>query len=219
MAGTITALKVQKKRRDRVSVYLDGRFAFGLPAIVAARLKPGLFLSDAEIEALQEQGGSEEAYNQALDYLAYRPRSRAEVVAHLSRRGWTERQIEQVAERLERAGLLDDQAFARFWIENREQFRPKGARALRYELRGKGLSDEVIAQALGPVDMMASAYRSAEKKAHQLAHLERPVFMRRLMDYLVRRGFDYDVAQEVAERCWTEVTAEVSTNYEPRPGI
>lgn len=208
MAGTITALKAQKKKRDRVSVYLDGRFAFGLPAIVAAHLRTGQFLSDAEIEVLQEQGGAEEAYNQALDYLTHRPRSHAEMVTYLRRRGWADRQVEEVTGRLEQAGLLDDQAFAQFWVENRERFRPKGERALRYELRNKGLSDEIIEQALGSVDMIASACRSAGKKAQQLARLERPDFMRKLIDYLVRRGFDYDVAQEAAERCWAEVTED-----------
>ncbi len=206
MAGTITALKAQKKNRDRVSVYLDGRFAFGLPAIVAVRLKPGLFLSDAEIQALQEQGWAEDAYNQALDYLAYRPRSRAEMIAYLHRRGLADAQIEEVVGRLERAGLLDDQAFAQFWVENRERFRPRGARALRYELQKKGVSHQIIEQALEPVDLWASAYRSASKKAPQLAHLERPLFIRKLVEYLARRGFDYDMAQEVAEHCWTELT-------------
>ncbi len=205
MAGTITALKVQKKNRDRVSVYLDGRFAFGLPAIVAVRLKPGMFLSDAEIQALQEQGGAEDAYNQALDYLAYRPRSRAEMIAYLRRRGGTDDQIQEVTARLERAGLLDDLAFAQFWIENRERFRPRGTRALRYELQSKGVSNEVIEQALEGVDTWAGAYRSASKKAPHLAHLERPAFIRKLIDYLARRGFDYDLAQEVAEQCWAEL--------------
>lgn len=205
MAGTITALKAQKKNRNRVSVYLDGRFAFGLPAIVAVRLKPGLFLSDAEIQALQEQGGAEDAYNQALDYLAYRPRSRAEMTAYLRRRGLADDRIQEVIGRLERAGLLDDRAFAQFWVENRERFRPRGARALRYELQNKGVSNEIIEQALESVDLWASAYRSASKKAPQLAHLERSTFVHKLIDYLARRGFDYDIAQEVAEHCWTEL--------------
>ena len=55
MAGRITALKYQKRNKDRVNVYLDGRFALGLPAVVAATLKRGQLLSDAEIEALQEE--------------------------------------------------------------------------------------------------------------------------------------------------------------------
>lgn len=207
MAGRITALEYQKKNRERVSVYLDGRFAFGVPAIVAARLKRGQFLSDAEIASIQEQGDVETAYHKALDYLSYRPRSRAEVATYLKERGLSEEQIDAVAERLERAGLLDDVVFARFWVENRERFRPKGLRALRYELRLKGISNEIIDQALTSVDVSESAYRSAGKKARQVQHLDQREFHRKIVEYLARRGFDYDVAREAAERHWTEVSA------------
>ncbi len=207
MAGRITALEYQKKNRDRVSVYLDGRFAFGVPAIVAAQLKQGQFLSDTEIASIQEQGDVETAYHKVLDYLSYRPRSRAEVATYLEKRGLLQEQIHAVAERLERAGLLDDVSFARFWVENRERFRPKGLRALRYELRLKGISHEIIEQALASVDVSASAYRSASKKARQVQHLDHREFHRKLVEYLARRGFDYDVAREAAERHWTEMAA------------
>jgi regulatory protein len=208
MAGKITALEYQKKNPDRVSVYLDGRFAFGLPAIVAVRLAPGQFLSDAETEALQEQGAVESAYNRALNYLSYRPRSRAEMEAYLQKCDVTDSQVDGIIERLERAGLLDDEAFARFWVENRESFRPRGLRALRYELRAKGISDEIIEGALAVVDVSESAYQSATKKARQMEHLDRETFCRKIVEYLARRGFEYEVARETAERHWTELTAD-----------
>lgn len=204
MAGRVTALKYQKRRRDRVSVYLDGRFAFGVPEIVAARLKVGQSLSDIEIEALREHGSVEEAYNRALDYLSYRPRSQAEIMTFLQRHDVSDVQAEEAVERLKAAGLVDDQVFAQFWVENREQFRPRGPRALRYELQRKGIGQEAIAQALEGMDPVAGAYQAAAKKARQLSHLDEPQFFRKLVDYLARRGFDYDVAKEVANRYWSE---------------
>lgn len=205
MAGKITALKYQKKNPERVSVYLDGRFAFGLPAIVAAKLKPEQLLSDTEIEALQAEGDQEKAYNRALDYLSYRPRSCKEIDLYLQKRGLPEGQIEVVIERLERAGLLDDEAFARFWVENRERFRPRGLRALRYELRIKGVSGEIIDRALESVDAQESAYRSAERKARQLRDADRQTFYRKMIDFLSRRGFAYEVAREATDRRWAEL--------------
>jgi regulatory protein len=207
MAGTITALEYQKRNRNRVNVHLDGRFAFGLPAIVAARLARGQSLSDAEIEALKAEDAIETAYARAINYLSYRPRSRAEITTYLRRRGVIESQIEVVTERLERAGLVDDEAFAQFWVENRERFRPRGLHALRYELRHKGISDKVIDRVLAPVDLSASAYRAAAKKARQMSHLDKATFERKLVDYLARRGFEYEVAREAAGRHWTELTA------------
>jgi len=208
MGGQITALRAQKRKRDRVSVFLDGRFALGLPAIVAATLKVGQYLSDSELADLEDEGASEEAYNAALNYLSYRPRSRAEIVRYLRRRTLGENGIEAVAERLESAGLLDDRAFAQYWVENRERFRPRGPRALRYELRDKGVSEAIIEEAVATVDATDSAYRAAAKKARQWRHLEPLDFTKKVVAYLARRGFAYGVARETAERHWRELTSE-----------
>lgn len=208
MAGKITKLEFQKKNPDRASVFLDGRFAFGLPAIIAARLKQGQFLSDAEIQSLQAEDAIETTYGRALNYLSYRPRSRAEMDRYLQKRDLSESQIEAVAERLERAGLLDDEEFARFWVENRERNQPKGLRALRYELRGKGIPSETIERALVSVDVPDSAYRSVARKAQQLAHLDQQAFTKKIVEYLARRGFDYEVARETAGRHWAELAAD-----------
>lgn len=208
MAGTITALKVQKKNQDRVSVYLDDRYAFGLPAIVAAGLKRGQALSDAEIETLKEKGAGETAYNRVLNYLSYRPRSRAEVADYLKKREVGAGHSETIIDRLERAGLLDDEAFAQFWVENRERFRPRGPWALRYELRNKGIDERVIDRALSELDVQASAYRAAENKARQLQKLDEATFRRKLVEYLARRGFDFEVARAVANRHWAELAAD-----------
>lgn len=201
----VTALKTQKKNRNRVSVFLDGRFAFGLPAMVAAPLKIGQVLSEVEIETLREEGSTEEAYNRVLNYLSYRPRSHAEVVIYLKKHGVSEGQTAAITERLERVGLLDDEAFAQFWVENRERFRPRGARALRYELRTKGLNDKVIERALASVDEGESAYRAAGKKVRQLRRADEETFRRKVVEYLARRGFGYEVAREAAERHWLEM--------------
>jgi regulatory protein len=208
MAGKITALKYQKKNPDRVSVFIDGRFAFGLPRIIAARLKQDQFLSDAEIRSLEAEGSVETAYDRTLNYLSYRPRSRAEVERYLQKRDLPAAQIEAVAARLERAGLLDDEAFAQYWIENRERHRPRGLRALRYELREKGISNATIERVIMSVDVPDSAYRSATSKARQLAHLDQQTFTKKIVEYLARRGFDYEVARETAARHWAELAAD-----------
>jgi regulatory protein len=189
-------------------VFLDGRFAFGLPAIIAARLKQGQFLSDAEIQSLQAESTIETTYGKALNYLSYRPRSRAEVDRYLQKRDLPERLVRAVAERLERAGLLDDEAFARYWVENRERNQPKGLRALRYELRVKGISNETIERVLVSVDVPDSAYRSVARKAQQLAHLDQQAFTKKIIEYLARRGFNYEVARETAGRHWAELAAD-----------
>ena len=103
---------------------------------------------------------------------------------------------------------MDDAEFARYWVDNRERFRPRGLRGLRYELQSKGIDNEVIDEALASVDPSASAYRAADKKAQQFRNLEESVFERKLVEYLARRGFAYDIAQEVARRHWQALMAE-----------
>lgn len=209
MAGTITALRLQKRNKDRVNVYLDGRFAFGLAAIAAANLRVGQTLSDEEIARLQEKDDVERAYEHALNFLSYRPRSEAEVRRNLREKSTEDEVTEAVIERLTRAGLLDDHEFARYWIENRREFSPRGVRALRYELRQKGVPDSVIAEALAGLDDEASARQAAESAARRLAHLEPADFCRRLEAYLMRRGFSYAVIEPLvkemveATRCRT----------------
>jgi len=122
MAGTITALRFQKRNKDRVNVYLDGQFAFGLTAIEAVRLRVGQMLSDDDVARLQVQDEVERAYERALYFLSYRPRSEAEVRRNLRKKNVEDRVAEVVVERLTRTGLLDDQEFARYWVESRLQF-------------------------------------------------------------------------------------------------
>lgn len=204
MAGKITILKFQKRNRERVNVYLDGKYAFSLQAILAARLHKGQFLSDEEIEGLLQEDASQKAYDRALNFLTYRPRSRAEVKRYLERKGVSPEVSERVEERLMRAGLLDDEAFARFWVENREQFKPRSRYRLRQELRQKGLDAQVIAQAVEEVDEEQSAYCAAVGRARRYAHLDRKDFRRKLGSFLQRRGFSYEIVKEVVERLWQE---------------
>jgi regulatory protein len=208
MTGTITALKVQKRNPRRVNVFLDGRYAFGLAAIEAARLRRGQILSDEDIEKLKERDSFEKAHDRALHFLSYRPRSEAEVRRYLQGKAVSPAIEEEVIERLIRAKLLDDLAFARYWVENRKSFNPRGMRMLRYELRQKGLDDETIAQALTDLDEEEDAYRVALRRGRRLAHLDQVSFRRKLSAHLLRRGFPYDVVNPTVERAWQELGAE-----------
>ncbi len=204
MTKTITALSPQQKNQERVNVYLDEKFAFGLAALVAARLKVGQRLSEEEITRLQALDEVEEAYNKSLNFLSYRPRSRAELERYLKDKKVSDDARVKVLERLDRAQLVDDAEFAQYWIENREQFAPRSKRALRQELRQKGLSDDEVQTALEPVDEERSAYEAARKRAARMQSLDRETFYRRLSGFLQRRGFDYEMVKTVVTRLWNE---------------
>lgn len=208
MAGTITRLAFQQHTADRVNVYLDGRFSFALPALEAVRLQVGQFLDDAAIECLQTIDAGQKAYDRAIRFLGYRPRSRAEVRCHLSAAGIDAELVDATLVRLAEQGYLDDTEFARFWVENRQRFRPKGAQALRQELRQRGVEGAVIESALAGIDPAESAYEAARGWARRLTALAQadPVaYRRKLSDFLLRRGFGYEITREVVTRLVREL--------------
>lgn len=215
MAGTITNLRFQKHTADRVNVYLDGAYALALPALEAARLRVGQHLDDAEIARLQALDLRQKAYDRALRFLSYRPRSAAELRRHLGEAEIDPDTIEETLARLAEQGYLDDAEFAQFWIENRQRFRPKGAQALRQELRQRGLDNETIAGALEGLDAAEDAYQAAKSRAQRLAALAQadPAgFRRKLGDFLLRRGFSYDVVKEVVGRLLHEIIQDMSSD-------
>ncbi len=215
MAGTITALVVQKRNKERVNVYIDGEYAFGLAAIEAIKLHKGQRLSSEEIAQLQAIDRMEAAYERTLDFLARRPRSEQELRYYLRGRKVTEETIDRVIARLESAGLVDDEAFARYWVESRERSKPISERALRYELRKKGVPDATIAAVLEAVDEEALATRAALEMAPRFRNLDRTLFRKRLGAALLRRGFAYSVVREATDRLWAELVEEGSVPPSP----
>ncbi|HVO70838.1 MAG TPA: RecX family transcriptional regulator [Aggregatilineaceae bacterium] len=208
MARTITALEIQKRDKDRISIYLDGEFAFGLPIVDAARLHKGQVLSEQEIARLRGIDDLSRALDQAVRLLARRPYSSAEILRHLGSKQVAEPVIEEVLAKLEQLGYVDDRAFAQYWIENRDQFGPRGPRALRYELHQKGVSDAIIQAALDKMDPHDSAYRAAQAQVRRLRGLSQQEFRNRLGSFLARRGFDYDIVREVTGQLITALQEE-----------
>jgi regulatory protein len=133
----------------------------------------------------------------ALRFLEVRARSKAEVRRRLTQAGYQPALIDGAIERLVELGMLDDAAFARTWIESRDRARPRGERALRQELRLKGLDGTLIDEALGErgsaggdVDELA-ARRVLARHAAALARVADPRARRqRAYALLARNGFD-----------------------------
>jgi regulatory protein len=200
-------LVAQKKNQDRVNVYLDGRFAFGLAAIEAVRLKRGQVLSDADIEQLQVADDVEKAHEKALRFLSSRPRSEWEVRQNLHKANYETGTVDRVVERLRQVDLINDAAFVRYWVDNRAQFRPKGEVALRQELRRKGVNREVIDTVLAEAGYVEenAALQAALAKADRYRHLPWQEFSQKLSAYLARRGFDYETVREAVQAAWQQL--------------
>jgi regulatory protein len=202
MAGTITALKIQQRNRERVNIFIDDQYAFAVTLMAAAELKKGQQLSDIEIDRLKATADFDRGYNQAIRYLGFRPRSQVEVERYLKEKQYTPELIESIVQRLQQQQYLDDEAFARFWLESRERAKPKGAQALRYELRQKGLPGDIIDAVVSNLNEDESAWGAVEKKLYQWQNLDKQTFRQKVMAHLSRRGFSYEVTMQTAIRAW-----------------
>lgn len=207
--GTVTALQIQKHNKERVNVFLDGEYAFGVSLSIAMTLKKGQRLSAAQVDALKEDDEGEVAFQRALRYLGIRPRSSMEITLYLKRKEYDDALVENVVRRLHEKGYLNDEAFAQYWVENRNRFRPRGAQALRQELRQKGVERETINATLEEQDEDGAAWVALEGKIGRWGDLEKMEFEQKVMGFLARRGFRFDVCRRAAARSWAQLHEEL----------
>ncbi len=214
MSNIITLLKVQEKDKTRVNVFLDEQFAFAITLNAALNLRKGQQLSEAEIEQLKATDERQRAYTKALYFLGFRARSQAEIEQYLREKEYPPAVIQTVVQRLVAEKYLDDEAFARSWVDSREQMRPRSSRALRFELRQKGVSATVIDELVETVDDDAAAWAAVEPKLARWQALEQQEFFKKLSGFLGRRGFTYEVTRRIYKRAWTELDEAKNTDTE-----
>lgn len=200
--GTITALTAQVRNPERVNVYIDGTFALGLAVSVATTLRVGQVITQAELEQLDRRDEVHRARERVLRLLARRPYSAAEITRYLRRQKIDDDIIQNVINDLIEAKLIDDDAFAVYWVEQRETFRPRSRLALRQELSQKGIGREIVGEALENIDEADAARRVARKQAGRWRGLPEAEWRAKLTRYLMRQGFPYDVVSDVVTETW-----------------
>ena len=206
----ITALEPQVTNPERINVFVDGRFLLGVNASVVFQmgLEPEQELEPAQLVELQSEAGLQQAVDRAYNFLSYRPRSREEVRRYLRRKETPPETIEAALARLDRLDLINDHTFTSFWVESREQFSPRGARALKNELRMKGVEREVVEEMIDDEKDEERALRAGRKKALPLVRISSmdfATFRARLGSFLQRRGFGYEVSTRTIRALWKEL--------------
>lgn len=209
----ITDLEPQVNNAERVNVYVDGRFLLGVNAVIVLRmgLRVGQELLPEQLEQLRNEEAEQQAVDRALNYLSFRPRSREEVRRYLQRKETPPYVIDAALERLDRLNFVNDRAFVEFWVENREKFKPRGARALKNELRLKGVERDIVDELVDKDGDEELALRAARKKAASLAHtpgMDYATFRNRLSAFLQRRGFGYEAVKHTVKALWNEMKQE-----------
>lgn len=208
----VTALQPQRNNPERINVFIDGRFLLGVHALLVHEMGLAVDqdITPAQLEQLRSEEALQKAVDQALNFLSFRPRSRTEIRQYLRRKNTPPELIEAVFARLDRLELINDRDFASFWIENRDQFNPRGAQALKHELRAKGVTREVVDELVDNESDEERALQAGRKKAASLLTqqgMDYTTFYRRLGSYLQRRGFQFDTIRQTTKTLWEELSS------------
>lgn len=188
----VTAIKAQVKNAERVSVYLDGKYAFSLThnQLLEVGIYNGKDLSEQDVAELKRASDYGKLLERAIHYVMIRPRAVREVRDYMRRKKAEPNVVERVVAHLEARGYLGDAAFARSWVRARQLTKPISKRRLTAELQQKGVASELIEEATSNegYDERAALREIITKKRRQPRYQDE----QKLMAYLARQGFSYD---------------------------
>lgn len=211
--ATITSLTAQQQNAQRVNVFVDGKYRFSLDMFQISDLgiRVGKEYSEEELVTLEEESIFGKLYARTLEYTFIRPHSAKEIRDYLwkktrdtkfrskktgeikTRAGVSQETADRVYDRLVEKKYIDDEAFARYWVENRNQRKGTSFRKLEAELRAKGVSLEIIHANIqnSTRDEKGELQKIIAKRASKYDDPNK------LMAYLARQGFSYDDIQSV----------------------
>lgn len=195
----ITRIEPQNNS-ERVNVYIDGEFAFGLMREIL--YKYGLS-EDMEVdrEFIDEVLLEEEwlkAKDKALKFLSYRQRSQKEIEDKLKKEGFNDEIIEKTVDFLKSYNLIDDIAFAKNFMMDKSNINKYGPERIRYELYMRGISKDIIDEVLeGYGDEYSIALDLAKKKIKSYKGNDRNAIYRKLGCFLQSRGFSYECISRI----------------------
>jgi len=148
--STVTNITQQRRRKDRFSIYIDGSYRLSLAQdqLADAALRVGDELADADITRLAQQSEVGKALDRAYNFLSFRSRSRQEMARYFRDKKYDDDLIEFLIQRLEVQDLINDERFAREWVEARQLASPRSRIHLQAELREKGIASDIIEVAM-----------------------------------------------------------------------
>ncbi|MBS1516738.1 MAG: RecX family transcriptional regulator [Bacteroidetes bacterium] len=199
----ISAIEKQKKDRQRYNIFMDGEFYSGLyeDTIVKYGLRTGDELSEADMEKIRSYDEFNYAKTSAYRFLAYRQRSKKEMILRLKQKKISLPSINKVIKLLEEQKYLNDEVFAYNFIKEKIKNKPLGKRVLADKLREKGISSEISEKVLkenySEEDEFLSAGIVLKKYLNKGKFKSEYDKKSKCYRHLLSRGFDYDIINSV----------------------
>lgn len=207
----ITSVELQARNKDRVNVSVDGKYRFSLDVFQLSELgiKVGRDYTEEELVAIEREGLFGKLYSRALAWALSRPHSERETRDYLHRTSRPKRRKDgsltdqvptdianRVLDRLREKGYVDDERFARFWIDNRNMTKGASRRKLSAELAAKGVRGELVD------GLFAESGRSDDDELRKVIAKKAGRYddEQKFIAYLARQGFAYeDIKTALAE--------------------
>lgn len=209
----ITKIEVQKKAKERYNIYLDGSYAFPVDEAILVHhvLHKGMEISPEFQKELEAQDGFRKAYNRALNYLNYGLRSEKEVLDDLKKHDITSDTAQAVVDKLKEQNYINDLTYGESYTRTGANLGGKGPRVITQELKRRGLTDSVIAEALEQYpyeQMVENGIELAEKVLKRTTRSSSREAKNKIQQNLMQKGFSSDVIQEVLQAIETEKDEE-----------
>ena len=200
----ITDIKSQK-RPGRFNIFVDGHYAFALSAeaLVKAGLSIDQEITSVNIEKLIKDDEFGKTFDNSLKFISFRPRSEKELRSWFKRKEVGEETQKLVVKKLKHLGFLNDEEFAKWWIEQRTEFHPSGSRLIKMELKQKGISEDIISGFMNDdlrfKNEKELAKRVLEKKLPRLKNYKGQELRQKMQNLLAQRGFSWEVIKELVD--------------------
>lgn len=193
----ITAIKQQVKRADRYSIYVDGKYSFSLGENEFLRLglHYGQEITDEVLAEYKDESAFGKWFDRTLNLLSFRLRSEWELRDYLRRKDCPPETIDKILNKLSVNGYVNDEQFARRWVENRRLLKATSRRKLTQELKAKRISNEIIDTVLAE-DKEATDEREILRELVEKKRARYPDNLK-LMQYLARQGYNYEDIKSV----------------------
>ncbi|MCF6139308.1 recombination regulator RecX [Pseudalkalibacillus berkeleyi] len=205
----ITKITVQKKNKSRFNVFIDRgngeEFGFGIDeeVYIQSKIRKGTELTEKEVKSLQLQDQFQKGLNMAMNYLSYRMRSMDEIRQYLIKKEFEPHTAESVIERIKELGYLDDMEFSKMFIRSKVMTTKKGPKALKQDLKQKGVDDLTIENALTiytEEEQVDEATKLVEKKAKQSKKLSEHALKQKIGQVLQQKGYAWSIIEQAIDK-------------------
>lgn len=198
----ITSIKAQKNQK-RVNIYLDNSFGFGLDLenFIRIGLRVNQRLTENEAKEIIRISELQKSFDKTLRFVMTRPRSLKEVKDYFKRKEIDSSLHKNILERIEKLELLDDQKFAKWWVDQRLEFKHKSKKDITFELRQKGIDTNIIKNVLddSEIDELKIAKELIVKKNYKWDRYGESERRQKITQYLAGKGFSWDIISQAVD--------------------